>query len=128
MLDNYIDSLLKQWADWRARRMDGGMGFPSKSAFLSIAGGGSTWISEVDSQCYEIDQAVCSLITEQKEVVMRRYTETGTIEQKANRCGCSIRTYDARLAIAANSVKGYSEMLRKNKYSKVQTSGIKLSA
>lgn len=96
MTNEYIKSLLSTWSEWRIRRTDGGSGYPNKSAFLTIPGGGS-WISEIDSQCYEVDDAVCQLEIDYKDVIIKHYTQTGTKQQKAERCGCSIRTYDARL-------------------------------
>lgn len=106
MLDTYVMNRLHQWADWRARRLDGGLGYPKKSAFVINPGGGF-WTPEMDSQCIEVDQAICVLEPERKDVIMKCYTQTGTKEQKAKRCGCCIRTYDLRLEMAHRELLGY---------------------
>lgn len=105
-LDTYVTSRLIQWADWRARRLDGGRGYPKKCAFVINPGGGH-WSPEMDSNCYEVDQVVVALIQDRKDALMKCYTETGTKEQKAKRCGCSVRTYDLRLEMAHRDVLGY---------------------
>lgn len=106
MLDTYVTNRLIQWANWRARRLDGGTGYPKKSAFVINPGGGF-WTPEMDSQCDEVDRAVCVLLPERKDVVMKCYTEVGTKEQKAKRCGCCVRTYDTRLEMAHRDMLGY---------------------
>lgn len=105
MLDTYVATRLTLWADWRARRDDGGIGYPRKSAFVGTGGGGF-WSPEMDAGCLEVDKAVCNLLPERKDVVMQCYTQTGTKEQKARRCGVCVRTYDARLEMAHKDMLG----------------------
>jgi hypothetical protein len=81
MLDTYVTNRLAQWANWRARRLDGGTGYPKKSAFVINPGGGF-WTPDMDSQCVEVDKAVCVLMPERKDAIMQCYTTTGTKEQK----------------------------------------------
>ncbi|MDP3088851.1 MAG: hypothetical protein Q8M99_11780 [Methylotenera sp.] len=107
MLDTYVVNRLVQWANWRARKLDGGIGWMNKVSFLSIPGGGNLIAPDIDSQCYEIDRVVCALIPERRVVVMQVYTGKGTKEQKAKECGCCVRTYDARLDMAHRDILGY---------------------
>lgn len=106
MLDTYVVYRLNQWADWRARRLDGGLGYPKKSAFVINPAGGE-WSPEMDSAAWEVEQCVIALRNELKDAVMKRYTETGTKEQKAKRCGCCVRTYDNRVDTAHREVLGF---------------------
>lgn len=114
---NYIQVRLLSWADWRVRRDNGGLGFPKKSAFVKQSSG-SFWTPEMDSQCYEIDENVSLLINERKQVILAFYTQTGTHEQKADRCGLSISTFYRRIQDAEDEL---SKILR----TKVQTSAYK---
>lgn len=107
MLDTYVTSRLVQWANWRARRLDGGTGYPKKSAFVINQASSGFWSPEMDGQCFDVDAVVCALLPERKEVLMKCYTETGTKEQKAKRCGCCVRTYDTRIEMAHRDVLGY---------------------
>ena len=107
MLDTYVVSLMVMWANWRARRMDGGTGYPTKSAFVINPGSSGYWSPELDSKCYDIDRIVVILSSERKEAVMKHYTVTGTKEQKAKLCGCCVRTYDARIDMAHRDILGY---------------------
>lgn len=100
MADNYIQQVLELWASWRIRRHEGAMGYPKKSAFVKESSSGGFWTPEMDSRCYVIDAAVCELLEERKQVIMVYYTQTGTNEQKANRCGISLRTFYSRIEIA----------------------------
>lgn len=100
MADIYIKQTLELWASWRVRREQGGMGYPKKSAFVREASSSGFWTPELDSKCYLIDAAVCSLMQERKQAIMVYYTQTGTNEQKANRCGISLRTFERRLDMA----------------------------
>lgn len=109
MLDTYVTNRLIQWANWRARRLDGGTGYPKKSAFVINPGSGGFWTPEMDSQCNEVDQVVCVLLPERKDAIMKCYTEIGTKEQKAKRCGCCVRTYDLRLEMAHRDMLGLLE-------------------
>lgn len=109
-MNEYIKHRLSIWAGWRARKDDGGTGYPKKSAFVGEASSGGFWTPELDSQCYETDQAVCELLPERKEVLLAYYTQVGTHEQKARHCQISLRTYYTRIEMAERDV---SCLLRK---------------
>ena len=100
MGSEYVDRALQLWASWRVRRGDGGLGYPKKSAFVREVSSGGFWTPEMDSWCYVIDAAVCQLMEERKQVIMFYYTHTGTNEQKASRCGISLRTFYSRIEVA----------------------------
>lgn len=106
MADSYTIECLKLWSSWRARRDDGGTGFHTKCSFTPSTGD-SFWTPELDSKCYEVDSAVCSLIAERKIALMAYYTQSGTNEQKAKLCGCCIRTYWTRVNLAQHDVQSY---------------------
>lgn len=107
MLDTYVTNRLVQWANWRARRLDGGTGYPKKSTFVKESQSSGFWTPEMDARSLEVDQVVCVLLAERKDAIMKCYTETGTKEQKAKRCGCCVRTYDSRLEMAHRDMLGY---------------------
>jgi hypothetical protein len=106
MFDVYTKNKLELWANWYLRKLDNGGGYPKKSAFVTTPGGGF-WTPEMDSQCYEVDKAICSLINERKDVLMAYYTKTGTNEQKAKTCGCSLRTFYTRVDMAQHDIFSY---------------------
>ena len=105
MRDSYVVSVLVLWAQWRVRKFDSGSGYPTKCAFVKQVGSGF-WTPDMDSQCINVDKAVCALIPERRDVVMAHYTWAGTKEFKANRCGVCVRTYDARLSMAHHDMLG----------------------
>ncbi|HSH72358.1 MAG TPA: hypothetical protein VK974_04795 [Methylophilaceae bacterium] len=61
----------------------------------------------MESSCYDVDRAVCALIPERKDVVMKCYTVTATIVQKAKMCGITDKTYNLRLTMAHRDVLGF---------------------
>lgn len=105
MLDSYTQNRLNAWADWHARKADGGQGYPKKSAFVQASPSTGFWTPELDSQCYETDQAVCALLPERKEVLLAYYTMTGTNEQKAKACGICVRTFYTRIEMAQHDIR-----------------------
>lgn len=106
MLNTYLMHRMNVWADWRARRLDGGLGYPKKSAFVVNPSSGD-WSPEMDSAAWEVEQCVLALRYELRDVVMKSYTESGTKEQKAARCHCCVRTYDTRLTMAYREILGF---------------------
>jgi len=106
MLDTYVITRLSLWAEWRIRRKDGGLGYPRKSAFVRETSSGF-WTPDMDSGCMDVDVAVCGLLPERRDVIMQCYTQLGTKSTKASRCGCCVRTYDARLEMAHKDVLGF---------------------
>lgn len=122
MANEYIKILLVEWSEWRVKRMEGGIGHRNKASFLTIPGSSCSWMSEIDSHCHDVDHAVCHLESECKDVIMTYYTQTGTKEQKAQRCGYSIRTYDARLLKAIGCISVTLDDLRRSKqYRRLQS-------
>jgi DNA-directed RNA polymerase specialized sigma24 family protein len=105
VLNTYVMSRLCLWAEWRLRRDDGGLGYPRHSAFAKSPGAGF-WSPEMDSAACEMDQCVCALERDLHQAVMEEYTRTGTQEQKAKRCGCTAKTFCARLERAYRELLG----------------------
>lgn len=91
----YINDRLNQWADWRLRRDDNGIGYPRQCPYTRMAtnSGGGFYSPEINEAAIEIDQAVCALRDDLRLVVMVMYTHTSTTEQKAKDCGVSVRTF-----------------------------------
>jgi len=106
MLNTFVVAKLCHWANWRAKKEQNGLGFPSKSSFAKSAGS-TFWTPEMNSAAYEIDRCVSALTSDYREVIIRNYTESGTQEQKADRCRCHVRTYQNRLGMAHNYILGY---------------------
>ena len=106
MLDTFVVKKLQLWAEWRLRKADGGLGYPKKSAFERVSPSATFWTPELDGELIDVDKAVSALITERRDVLMQSYTQSGTKEQKAKRCGISIRTYDLRLELAHRDILG----------------------
>ncbi len=106
MLDTFVLTQLEMWASWKARKFDNGQGYPKKSAFINEPSGGF-WTPEMDSQCVDVDKAVCALLPERREAIIKQYTVTATKEQKAKMCGCSINTYKMRLSMAYRDILGF---------------------
>ncbi|MDR5170716.1 hypothetical protein IHQ56_02685 [Methylobacillus flagellatus] len=114
MLTTYIDFRLLQWAEWRARREDSGVGFPKQSAFVRMQtqhGKFEAWTPAMNDEAAEIDQCICALIAVRQEVIMQMYTRTSTIKQKADECFCSERTFFNRLHAAKVDILGYLQDL-----------------
>jgi DNA-directed RNA polymerase specialized sigma24 family protein len=105
MVYTFVMDRLRVWAIWRIRRDEGGLGYPRKSAFAKTEGS-SFWTPEMDSASVEMDQCVCALPPALRQVVMLEYTRTGTQQQKANECGCCLRTYTNRLGAAYQALLG----------------------
>lgn len=96
----YIQIKILMWADWRVRRDNGGLGYPKKCAFVRTTSGGGFWTPEMDSECYAVDQQISALAAERKQIILVYYTQIGTHEQKAFRCGVSLSTFKRRIAEA----------------------------
>lgn len=103
--NTYVVSRLNVWSSWRIRHDEGGLGYPSKSAFAKDSGAGF-WTPEMDSGCYEMDQCVVALKPELKTVILLEFTKTGIQEQKAKIAGCCLATYKNRLGYAYNELLG----------------------
>lgn len=104
-INTFLMARLRVWAEWRLRRDDGGLGYPRNSAFAKTPGSGF-WSPEMDSAGLEMDECVCALRGDLRQVVMLEYTRTGTQQQKANECGCCLRTYLNRLESAYIALLG----------------------
>ena len=91
----YINDRLNQWADWRLHRDDNGIGYPRQCPYtrMQTNSGGGFYSPEINEAAMEIDQAVCALPDNLRQVAMVMYTHTSTIEQKAKQCGVSVRTF-----------------------------------
>jgi|GEM_PF-2980518 len=111
MFQTYVESRLALWAAQKARREDGGLGMPRKSAFVREISGGF-WTPDMDSACYEVDQCVCALIPERREAIEACY-ETDkrfrfmTIKQKATAMDVHKNTYYNRLELAMKDILGF---------------------
>jgi hypothetical protein len=109
MLTTYVDSRLEQWALWRARREDSGIGFPKQSAFAKEAGSGSfgAWTPAMNDEAAEIDQCVVALIEVRREAIMQMYCRTSTLQQKYKECFCCERTFFNRLKMGKIDILGF---------------------
>lgn len=106
MLDTYVLTQLDLWAAWKARRADNGLGFPKKCNFTREVSGGF-WTPDMDNACINVDKAVCALLPERRDAIMKSYTVRATIEQKARMCGVTPKTYNLRLGFAFRDILGF---------------------
>lgn len=105
MFNTFVQSRLRIWAEWRERRDSGGLGYPTKSVFVREPGS-TYWTEDINSACIEMDKCVSALPERLKLPIMLEYTRIGTQQQKANRCGCCLRTYINRLDDAYRKLLG----------------------
>lgn len=88
-----LDDLLLWWAEWSAKREDGGLGFGVSRVNFWMSGGvvvGNTggtanlpYGVDVDSIASVMDRAICKLSTRRREILMVEYREIGTQAAKA---------------------------------------------
>jgi DNA-directed RNA polymerase specialized sigma24 family protein len=109
MLTTYIDFRLVQWADWRARREDSGLGYPRQTSFsrLGAAGSFGAWTPEMNDQAYEVEKCVMALVAERREALLQMFCRTSTVKQKCVECFCSERTFYNRISAAKRDILGY---------------------
>lgn len=107
MLDTFVHTQLVMWAADKARRADNGLGFPKRCNFDNSPKAGGFWTPEMQSACIDTDKAVCALLPERRDAVIKCFTVAATQEQKAKMCGCSVNTYKMRLDMACRDVLGY---------------------
>jgi hypothetical protein len=114
MVVDYIAHRLNEWAKDRLRKLDSGMGWASqvpwadgnmpKSGFLQ-------YIPEISNDNDEIEACVIAIYaTDRKmfDVIMLSYCELNTtVEQKAKRLGCCVKSYYTYLGQANRLVLGY---------------------
>lgn len=109
MLTTYVDERLEEWAYWRARKEDSGIGWPKKSPFVRerTGGGSGDWTPAMNDDANEIDQCVVALIEVRREAIMQMYCRTSTLQQKYKECFCCERTFFNRLKMAKIDILGY---------------------
>lgn len=88
-----LNDLLLWWAEWSAKREDGGLGFGisrvnflmSGSVFTSNTGGtvNLPYGIDVDSIGSIMDRAICKLTPRRREILMVEYRNIGTQAAKA---------------------------------------------
>lgn len=113
MVHDYVAHRLNQWAEWKLRRFDCGLGYPKQVAwFDNLPKGGFTQFTpDVKDECFEVEQCVLAVrATNQKmyDVIILSYCELNvTMEQKARRIGCCVNTFKSYMGIANRLVLGY---------------------
>lgn len=113
MVHDYVAHRLNQWAQWKLRRHDSGLGYPKQvSWYNNLPKGGFTQFTpDVKDECFEVEQCVIALLaTNEKmyEVIVLTYCELNmTVEQKARRIGCCVNTYKSYISIANRLILGY---------------------
>ena len=113
MVYDYIAHRLNQWAEWRMRRFDSGLGYPKQVAWFNNLpkGGFQQFTPDVKDECFEVEQCVVAVLAtnpKMYEVIVLTYCELNTtVEQKAKRLGCSIQTYYNHIGQANRLILGY---------------------
>lgn len=116
-----LETLLEWWADWSAKREDNGLGFgcsrfnrlmaagelPQRDDFRALLPYGV----DGDGIGSLVDQAICRLNPNRRQVIMVEYRRIGTQEAKAKALGITRKAYERRLSnarlnlVADSSVK-----------------------
>lgn len=97
MID-YINTRCAQWAAWRRRKDDNGLGFPRECPYTRLqARGGSGYNHVTDEAAWEIECAVRSLDDQLKKVIEVIYLGKGTSRDKARDCRCAESTMFERV-------------------------------
>lgn len=113
MVYDYVAHRLNQWAEWKLRRHDTGLGYPRQVAwFDNLPKGGFTQFTpDVKDECFEVEQCVIAVLAtnpKMYEVIVLAYCELNmTVEQKAQRMKCCSKTFYSYIGIANRLILGY---------------------
>ncbi|MGJ8619598.1 MAG: hypothetical protein ACSHWN_04645 [Methylophilaceae bacterium] len=113
MINTYIATRLQQWADWSARRLDSGLGYPKQVPYTNLMprSGKCAGSPEFDEECYEIDRCVVAVLATNpqlhKVIILCYRRQAMTVEQKLKELGCSKQTYYNKIELANNMVLGF---------------------
>ncbi|WP_308028538.1 hypothetical protein [Neisseria bergeri] len=105
-----LETLLEWWADWSAKREDNGLGFGC-SRFNRLISAGELpprddfrvllpYGVDGDGIGSLVDQAICRLNPNRRQVIMVEYRRIGTQEEKAKALGITRKAYERRLSNA----------------------------
>lgn len=105
-----LETLLEWWADWSAKREDNGLGFGC-SRFNRLMAAGELlprddfrallpYGVDGDGIGSLVDQAICRLNPNRRQVIMVEYRRIGTQEAKAKALGITRKAYERRLSNA----------------------------
>lgn len=105
-----LETLLEWWADWSAKREDNGLGFGC-SRFNRLMAAGELpprddfrvllpYGVDGDGIGSLVDQAICRLNPNRRQVIMVEYRRIGTQEEKAKALGITRKAYERRLSNA----------------------------
>lgn len=96
----WVDVRLWQWARWRSRGADVGIGFKHCAPFVGLLPPGGEIRDDlpldIDERATETDQAVAALPADIRVAVVAVYTGRGTMQQRARDLRCCVRTLYAR--------------------------------
>jgi hypothetical protein len=100
---DYIKTRLANWSAWVLSQGSGGMGYPSRSAFLrEVSSGGfrEATIPVIETDAQEMQQAIDQLKRvhpELHETIWLLYVKAQSYSQCARHMGCVLRTVHNRL-------------------------------
>lgn len=102
---DYIKDRLSNWVNYKISERGGGLGFPSRSAFLreAVSGHRETRIPVIESDGLEMDVGINAMGVVQpdlKRVLHLVYIESKTYADAAKAAGCVVRTVHDQLARA----------------------------
>lgn len=113
MTNTYIANRLQQWADWSARRLDSGQGYPKQAPYTNLMprSGKCPGSPEFVEECFEIEKcviAVAATNTQLHLVLILCYrNQIMPIDQKIKLLGCSKQTYYNKIELAHRMVLGF---------------------
>jgi len=96
---SHINDRCNAWADWIARKLLLGTGYPRECVYtrLQARGGSSGFELTIDEQAWEIHQAVKTLPPQLLEAINAFYLGKGTVDDKAKDCRCHRDTLFVRV-------------------------------
>jgi len=112
-LDSYLVSRMCNWANWATRGVDGGIGYPKRSAFTNNmpCGSGMDYSLEVNEGAMEIDACMKALSLTRHElysaVYMHYRRNDLTMADKLQSLGCVKSTYYVKIDLAHNQILGF---------------------
>lgn len=113
MLNTYIVSRMNDWANWRVRLGDSGLGYPKKVIYSDLMPGSSHFggSPEYNEECLDIDRcvvAVRAISMELYEVIMLHYVCVNwTQMQKLKHLGCCKASYYNKIEQANRLLLGF---------------------
>lgn len=114
MVVDYIAHRLNEWAKDRMRKLDSGTGWAKQVPWANgnmPKGGFTTYSPDINTDIDDVESCVIAIYATDRrmyDVIMLTYCELNTtVEQKAKRLGCCVKSYYTYIGQANRLVMGY---------------------